>query len=192
VIGLAVGLSAGYAGGWVDTLLMRLTDLVLAFPVLLLAILLAALLRESALGATSAPVVLTLGAVGWTATARVVRAKTASEVRMGYVLAARAVGVGPWRVMTRHLLPNISGVAIVMATVSFGQNLLTEAVLSYLGLGSPPPAPTWGRMLYEGRAFYRTAPWLVIVPGVAIVIAVLAFNLLGDGLRELLDPKEAR
>jgi len=184
VIGVAVGLIAGYAGGWVDELLMRVVDLVLAFPVLLLAILLAALLRGRGLGDSSAPVIVTLGVVGWTTMARVVRGKTASLARSEMVLAAHAIGASPLRIVMRHVLPNVAGVIAVVATLGFAQNLLAESVLSYLGLGMPPPAPTWGRMLYEGRAYYRSAPHLVIAPGVAILVAVVAFNLLGEGLRE--------
>jgi ABC-type dipeptide/oligopeptide/nickel transport system permease subunit len=191
-IGLSLGLVAGYAGGRTDNVLMRFVDLVLAFPYLLLAILLAALLRESTLGASSAPVVLTLGLVGWTTMARVIRGKVLSLARSEYVLAARALGASPLRVVVHHVVPNIAGLVIVVAALGFAQNLLAEAALSYVGLGPPPPAPTWGRMLYEGRAYYRTAPWLTIAPGVAILTAVVAFNLLGEGLRDYLDPKGRR
>jgi len=191
-LGLSVGLTAGYAGGWVDSALMRLVDLVLAFPFLLLAILLAALLREADLAGGSAPVVLTIGICGWTSMARVIRGKSLSLARSEHVLAARALGASPLRIVVRHVLPNIAGIVIVVTALGFAQNLLAESVLSYLGLGPPPPAPTWGRMLYEGRAYYRTAPWLSIAPGVAVLTAVVAFNLLGDALRDLLDPKGPR
>jgi ABC-type dipeptide/oligopeptide/nickel transport system permease subunit len=103
--------------------------------------------------------------------------------RSEFALAARALGATPARIMLRHLLPNLAGTIAIVAAFAFAQNLLGEAVLSFLGLGPPPPTPTWGRMLYEGRPFYRTAPWLVIAPGTAILLAVVAFNLLGDGLR---------
>jgi ABC-type dipeptide/oligopeptide/nickel transport system permease subunit len=192
VIGLAVGLTAGYAGGRTDTVLMRVVDLVLAFPFLLLAILLAALLREADLASSSAPVVLTLGIVGWTTIARVIRGKALSIARREHVLAARALGASPLRIVVRHVLPNLAGIVIVLTALGFAQNLLAESVLSYLGLGPPPPAPSWGRMLYEGRVYYRTAPWLSIAPGIAILTAVVAFNLLGEGLRDLLDPKVRR
>ncbi len=190
LIGLAVGLTAGYAGGAVDSALMRLVDLVLAFPFLLLAILLAALLREAELASSTAPVVLTLGIVGWTTTARVIRGKTLVLAKSEYVLAARSLGCSPVRVLVRHVLPNVAGLVAVLAALAFAQNLLAESVLSYLGLGPPPPAPTWGRMLYEGRAYYRSAPWLTIAPGLAILAAVVAFNLVAEGLRERFDPKE--
>ncbi|MBA2542610.1 MAG: ABC transporter permease [Deltaproteobacteria bacterium] len=184
-IGVAVGLIAGYAGGWVDRVLMRTVDLVLAFPFLLLAILLASLLRESGLTTSSAPVVLTLALAGWTTMARVIRTKTMTLARSELVIAARAIGASPLRIVVRHLLPNVASVVVVVAVLGFAQNILAESVLSYLGLGPPPPDPTWGRMLYEGRTFYRTAPHLVLAPGLAIVIAVIAFNLLAEGLRGL-------
>jgi peptide/nickel transport system permease protein len=191
VAGVSIGLVAGYAGGLVDSALMRLVDLVLAFPILLLAILLAALLREAA-PSSSAPVVLALGAVGWAAMARVVRGKARALARSEMITAARAIGAGPARIVARYLLPNVAGVVIAIAVLGFAQNLLAEAVLSYLGLGPAPPAPSWGRMLYEGRAYYRTAPHLVLAPGIAILSAVLAFNLVGEGLRDALDARDRR
>ncbi|MDB4959981.1 MAG: Dipeptide transport system permease protein DppC [Myxococcales bacterium] len=191
-IGLLIGLLAGYAGGRLDNALMRLVDLVLSFPFLLLAILLAALLRESGLASGSAPVFVTLGIVGWTTMARVIRAKAMTIARSEHVTAARAIGARPVRIVMRHILPNVAGVVVVVTALGFAQNLLAESVLSYLGLGPPPPTPTCGRMLYEGRVYYRTAPWLVIAPGMVILLAVVAFNLLGEGLREFFDPKERR
>lgn len=192
VLGLAIGLVAGYAGGWLDNALMRFVDLVLSFPFLLLAILLAALLREAGLGSSSAPVYITLGVVGWTTMARVIRGKALVLARGLHVEAARALGASPIRIIVRHILPNVAGVVIVLTALGFAQNLLAESVLSYLGLGPPPPTPTWGRMLYEGRVYYRTAPHLVIAPGLAILLAVVGFNLLGEGLRDFFDPKERR
>jgi peptide/nickel transport system permease protein len=191
-IGLAVGLVAGYAGGHADNALMRLVDLVLAFPFLLLAILLAAVFRQGGMGSSTMPIVLTLGIVGWTTIARVIRGKARALARSELVTAAHAIGASPARIVVRYLLPNVSGVAIVLGALAFAQNLLAESVLSYLGLGPAPPAPTWGRMLYEGRLYYRTAPWLSIAPGIAILVAVLGFALLGEGLRSVLDPKERR
>jgi ABC-type dipeptide/oligopeptide/nickel transport system permease subunit len=191
VVGVSLGLVAGYAGGVLDGAVMRLVDLVLAFPILLLAILLAALLREAA-PASSVPVVVAIGAVGWAAMARVVRGKVRALARSEMITAARAIGAGPTRILARYLLPNVAGVVIAIAVLGFAQNLLTEAVLSYLGLGPAPPAPSWGRMLYEGRAYYRTAPHLVLAPGIAILLAVLAFNLIGEGLRDALDARDRR
>ena len=191
-IGLAVGLVAGYLGGWVDGLLMRTVDLVMSFPALLVAILLAALLRETRLAATSTPVILTLGLVSWTTMARVIRSKTQSISASEYITAARATGASVARILARHVLPNVIGVVIVVTAVGFAQNLLNEAVLSYFGLGPAQPEPTWGRMLFEGRIYYRTSPHLLLAPGLAILLAVVAFNLLGEGLRDAFDPKEAR
>lgn len=182
-VGLGLGLWAGYAGGWVDTVVMRLVELVLAFPILLLAILLAALLREAKLASSIAPVILTLAAIGWATMARVVRDKARVLARADFVTAARALGAGPARIVWHHLRPGVQSLIVVIAALAFAQNLLAEAALSFLGLGPPPPAASWGRMLYEGRAYYRTAPHLVLAPGLAIVIAVVAFNLVAEGLR---------
>jgi len=191
-IGLAVGLTAGYAGGWVDNLLMRLVDLVLAFPFLLLVILLAAVFRESSMASSNQPVAITLGAAGWTTMARVIRGKVQVLAQSDLVDAARAIGAGPARIVVRYLLPNVAGVVVVVTALAVAQNLLAESVLSYLGLGPPPPAPTWGHMLYEGRAYYRTAPHLVLVPGLAILAAVAGFNLLGNALGDALETRGAR
>jgi len=190
VIGVCIGLAAGYAGGWVDSLLMRFVDLVVAFPFLLLAILLAAILRNSDLASSSAPAIVALGVVGWPMLARVVRGKTMAVARSEYVTAARGIGAGGLRVVIRHVLPNIAGAVVVIAALDFTWNLLAESALAYLGLGVPPPAPTWGRMLFEGREYYRAAPWLVLVPGLAIVMAVASFQLVADGFRDAFDPKE--
>jgi peptide/nickel transport system permease protein len=192
VIGLAIGLVAGYAGGWVDGAAMRMVDLVMAFPSILLAILLASTLHESGFAAANAPIVVTLAIAGWPTIARVVRAKTLSLARSEMVLAARALGASPARIVLRYLLPNVAGLVVALAVLALAQNLLAEAVLSYVGLGPPPPAPTWGRMLYEGKVFYRAAPHLVVVPGLAIAIAVGACHLLGEGLRSMFDAKERR
>nr|HEX4314360.1 ABC transporter permease [Kofleriaceae bacterium] len=185
-IGLAVGVAAGYAGGRVDGALMRSVDLVLAFPFLLLAILLAALMRARGSGEVggTAVVVVTLGVASWPAVARVIRAKTAILARGDMVTAARALGASPWRIAVRHLAPNVATAAVALGALLFAQTLLAEAALSYVGLGPPPPAASWGRMIYEARAYYRTAPWLIAAPGVAIVVAVLAFAALAHALEE--------
>jgi ABC-type dipeptide/oligopeptide/nickel transport system permease subunit len=191
-IGLSIGLAAGYAGRSLDSALMRLVDMVLAFPLLLLAILLAALFREAGMASSIGPVVLTLGLVSWTTMARMIRGKTLSIATSDMVTAARALGASPARIVVRHVLPNIAGIVLVVAAFGFAQNLLSESVLAYIGLGPPPPAPSWGRMLYEGRSYYRIAPHLVVVPGVAIMLAVVSFNLLGDGLRDALERRDQR
>jgi ABC-type dipeptide/oligopeptide/nickel transport system permease subunit len=153
---------------------------------------LAALLRQTSLADSTAPVIITLAAVGWTTMARVIRGKVMVLARSEMVIAARAVGATPWRIAIRYLLPNVAGALAVIAAFGFAQNLIAEAVLSFLGLGPPASQPTWGRMISEGRIFYRSAPHLVLAPGLAIVIAVAGFSLLSGGLRELFDPKEAR
>jgi peptide/nickel transport system permease protein len=188
VLGIGVGIAAGYAGGRTDTALMRLVDLALAFPYLLLAILLAALLHQADLEARYVPVILPLAALGWTTFARVIRAQALVLARSEYVMAAKSLGASTRRVLARHMLPNLAGTITVVGAFTFAQMLLGEAALSYMGLGPPAPEPTWGRMLYEGRPYYRVAPWLVVAPGVAIVTAVAAFTILGEGLRRWLDP----
>lgn len=188
VLGIGVGIAAGYAGGRTDNALMRLVDLALAFPYLLLAILLAALLHQANLESRYLPVIVPLAALGWTTFARVVRAQALVLARSEYVVAAKSLGASTSRVLARHILPNLAGTIAVVAAFTFAQALLGEAALSYLGLGPPAPEPTWGRMLYEGRPYYRVAPWLVAAPGVAIVVAVAAFTVLGEGLRGWLAP----
>ena len=189
-IGLAVGLVAGVASGFLDALLMRFVDLILAFPFLLLVIALTAVLRES--GAGIGAVLAVLGLVSWTTMARVVRGKVLTIRELEYVLAARALGAGRLRLVAVHVLPNVAGQVVVLATLSVAQMILAESTLSYLGLGAPPPVPTWGRMLADGQSYLRGAPWLIAAPGVAILVTVLGFNLLGEGLRDALDPKERR
>ncbi len=188
VIGVVVGLWAGYAGGWVDAVLMRLVDVVLAFPYLLVAILLAALLREAELESGVVPVIVTLGVIGWTTIARVVRARVRVLRQQDFVVAARASGAGGFHIVTRHLLGNVVGVVITLAALAIAQNLLAEAALSYVGLGPPPPQATWGRMIFDGQSYYRSAPWLIVAPGLAIVLAVVSFNLIAEGLRDAADP----
>jgi len=192
VLGVGVGLIAGYAGGRVDGALMRVVDLVLAFPFLLLVVLLAAVLRETELATSSVPIVVTLALAGWTSIARVIRAKAVGIAGSEHVIAARAIGASPSRIVLRHLLPNVAGAVVVVGVLAFAQNLLAEATLSFLGLGPPPPAASWGRMLYEGRTFYRPAPHRVLAPALAIVISVVAVQLLATGLRSALDRSEDR
>lgn len=187
VLGLLVGLVAGYRGGAVDAVLMRGVDLFLAFPFLLLVIALAALLGDR--GAGTPAVVAILAFVGWTPIARVVRAKVLALRAADFVAGARAAGASPLRIVARHLLPNVFGPVLVLAVTAVGNMILAESTLAYVGLGAPPPAASWGRMLAEGQPYMSGAPWLVIAPGAAIMVAVLAFNLLGEGLRAALDPR---
>ena len=183
VIGGVVGLVAGYTGGPVQTVLMRLVDIVMSVPLLLLAIALSALLRPS-LGI----VILVVSVVYWTGMARLICGEVLTLRELEFVTSARAVGAPAWRVVTHHLLPNLMPVIVVVATLGIGTTIRVEATLSYLGVGVPPPVATWGNMIFEGQRFFRTAPWLVLIPGTAVMLAVLAFNLLGEGLRDVLDP----
>jgi ABC-type dipeptide/oligopeptide/nickel transport system permease subunit len=179
-------LRAGVAMNF-DIALMRLVDVGLSFPFLLLV-----MAVGSAVDRTSvASILMVLGLTGWLGTARLVRAKTMQIRSRDFVLAARGLGAGTGRILFRHILPNIAGPLIVVSTVSVAQMILAESVLSYLGVGISPPTPTWGHMLFEGQDYYAAAPWLVVAPGAAILIAVFGFNLLGEGLRDALDPRDA-
>ncbi|MBP1684210.1 MAG: peptide transporter permease [Deltaproteobacteria bacterium] len=187
LIGTTVGVSAGYFGGWVDTVLMRCTDVVLAFPALLLAIALAALFEP---GLTAILVVITL--VSWTGVARTVRGEVLSLRERDFVKAAHALGAGPVRLMVRHILPNVLPTIIVMGALSTSGTVLLDAGLSYLGLGVPVPTPSWGRMISDSQTYYRLAPWLIVCPGLAIVYAVVAFNFLGYGLLAIVSRRASR
>jgi len=176
-IGVMVGLMSGFFGGAVDFVLMRLTDVMLALPALLLAMAVVAVLRPSLFS-----ILLVIGLVSWTQVARVVRAETLSMVQRDFVIAARALGAPSPRLILRHVLPNVAPIIIVMAALGTSGTLLLDAALSFLGLGVPPPTPTWGRMIEEATLYFRTAPWLSIFPGIAIFYAVLGFNLLGYGV----------
>ncbi len=183
-IGVPVGLLAGFAGGWVDTLIGRVVDAMLACPFLILAIALAAFLGPSlqnamiAIGVTAAPVFV-----------RISRGATLDAATNDYVEAARALGNPAWRVAFRHILPNIVPPVMVQATLAVAGAIIAEASLSFLGLGQQPPAPSWGSMLNSAQRFLTQAPWLAVFPGAAIFLAVLSFNLVGDGLRDALDPR---
>lgn len=184
VIGVPLGIVAGVLGGWLSELIMRATDILYAFPALLLAILLAA-----AFGASTWTAMIAIGIATVPAFARVTRAGTLQVMVSDYVLAARAAGTGKLAIAGRHILPNVAPVIGVQASVAFGIAILAEAALSYLGLATPPPTPTWGRMLKDAQVYLFSDPLLALWPGLAIALAVLGFNLLGDGLRDLLDPK---
>jgi ABC-type dipeptide/oligopeptide/nickel transport system permease subunit len=170
----------------VDGLLMRLTDILLAFPFLLLVMAIGAAVDRT----TAGTIFVILGLTGWLGIARVLRAKTMQVRRLDYVQASRALGQSTARMMLRHVLPNVAGPLIVTATILVAQMVVADSVLSYLGVGISPPVPTWGRMLFEGQDDYLTAPWLVMAPGAAILLAVFGFNMLGEGLRDALDPHE--
>jgi peptide/nickel transport system permease protein len=185
LLGCVVGLTAGYYGGVLDTLLMRTTDVVMAFPSLVLAIGLIAVFERPGLD----KVVLVLVALGWTTIARVVRGAALSLKERDYVQAARALGADNPTIIARHVLPNAFGPLLVAATLGVGSNMIAEAGLSFLGLGAQSPTLSWGSMLADGQTFLASAPWVAVFPGVALLLAVLGINLLGDGLRDLLDPR---
>lgn len=184
-VGIPLGLLAAMSPRrWIDELIMRIGDVLLAFPALLLAIMFAAVFTRSTVLA-----MLAIGIAGIPAFARVARSGALQVMAQDYVLAARVAGRAPLAIALRHVLPNIASIVIVQASVSFALAVLAEAGLSYLGLGTPPPTPSWGLMLFEGQGFLAQHPLLVVFPGAAIALAVLGFNLLGDGLRDLLDPQ---
>jgi ABC-type dipeptide/oligopeptide/nickel transport system permease subunit len=170
----------------VDVILMRTVDVGLAFPFLLLVMAVGAALDRT----TPVTVILVLGLTGWLGTARVVRTKTMQVRALDFVLAARALGRSTTGILVRHVLPSVSGLLIALATVSVAQMILAESVLGYLGVGIAPPQPTWGRMILEGQDYLLAGPWLVLAPAGAIVTAVVGFHLLGEGLRDALDPRD--
>jgi len=182
-VGTLIGLYSGYAGGWLGNLLMRLTDLQMAFPFILMALTLMAI---SGPGLWKVVVVLALS--GWTDYARIVRSQTLQQRHMLYVNAAQASGASRARIIFRHILPNISDSVIVLATMNIAVNILLEAGLAFLGLGISPSTPSWGSMVADGRNYIETAWWLTVFPGFAIFFSVMGFNLLGDWLRDVNDP----
>jgi peptide/nickel transport system permease protein len=184
VIGTAVGLACGYFRGLVDLMLMRIVDIFLGFPTLILVMALVAVLGPGVRNLTIA-----LAAVFWTQYARVVRAATLAEGQRDYIAAAQAVGAAPARILFRHLLPNVAGPVIVLATLGIGVAIVSESGLSFLGLGVQPPTPTWGWTLAYGLRYLRSDPWMSTASGLAIMITVTAFNLFGDGLRDHFDPR---
>jgi ABC-type dipeptide/oligopeptide/nickel transport system permease subunit len=188
-VGVAAPLVRRFAGPRLDLdgLLMRTVDVMLAFPFLLLVMAIGAALEHT----SAVTIFVTLGATGWLGVARVLRAKTMQVRALDYVAASRALGQSTGRVMLKHVLPNVAGPLVVTATVQVAQMIVADSVLSYLGVGIAPPTPTWGRMLFEGQDYYQVAPWLVAAPGAAILLAVWGFNMLGEGLRDALDPHDA-
>ena len=183
-IGLAVGLVSGYFGGSVDLVVQRLMDAVMAFPALILALSIMAVM-----GASIVNVIIALAAVFVPGAARTIRSQALSIKETDYILAARAIGVTDLRIMVRHMAPNLAATYIVLATISLGWAIVVEASLSFLGVGVPPNVPTWGGMLTGATEFVETAWWVAVFPGLAIAVVVFAWNLLGDALRDVLDPK---
>ena len=186
-LGTMIGLVAGYTGGWLENVLMRIVDVLLAFPSLLLGLMVLAVL-----GSGLPKVILAIGLLLSAPFARLVHGSTLSLKEQEFIVAARAIGVGQLRLLRVHILPNIIGEIVVLASLWIARAILVEAALSYIGLGISPPTPTWGNMIRDGTRYLAEAPWLSIFPGLAILAAVLAFNLLGDGLRDALDPKLQR
>lgn len=182
-IGIVLGIVAGYFGRRTDFVIMTISDMVLSFPSLLLA-----MVVMYTLGASLLNIFIALSIVGWASTARVVRAQTLSLKNKEFVEAARAVGVKPYLIMLRHILPNCIPQLLVLFTLEIPGSILSEASLSFLGVGAQPPASSWGLMVSNGKEFLFNAPWVAIAPGIAILVIVLAFNFLGDGLRDALDP----
>lgn len=184
--GVIIGLATGYIGGWFDLIMQRVIDIMQALPLLVMALLMAA-----ALGPSLINTVIAIAIPLVPQTARVIRANTLALREMPFVEASKAVGMSEWRIAVQHILPNTLAPLIVLGTAKLGSAILTEASLSFLGLGIPEPHPSWGRMLSESAAEYmRTAPWLVIFPGIAISLVVFGTNLLGDALRDILDPRQ--
>lgn len=185
LIGTLVGVIAGYFRGPVGGVLMRFTDLMMAFPALLLAIVLAATFKPSLW-----IVALVIAMVNWVQVARVVFTETRSLAERDFVTAERSLGAGPGRILGRHILPHLMPTLLVYSTLGISTTVLLEATLSYLGVGVQPPTPSWGNIIFENQTYFSTAPWLVFIPGLAIILLALAFNLVGDALRDVLDPTQ--
>jgi peptide/nickel transport system permease protein len=187
VAGVSVGLVAGYFGGWVDTVLARFIDTVLAFPFIVLALALAAIFSPS--------LTIVLGVISffsWAGISRIVRGQTLSLKEKEYIEAARSLGAGPWRIMFIDILPNLLGPVLVLATLYIPTAVIFEATLSFLGIGIPEPTPSWGSILAEAQNYYTVAWWYVVFPSIALLVTTLAFNLLGDGIRDAMDPRTER
>jgi peptide/nickel transport system permease protein len=184
-IGMLVGITAGYFRGWTGTALMGFTDLMMAFPALLLAIVLAAIFHPSLW-----IVALVIALVNWVQVARIVYTETSALTEREFVTATRALGASNARILGRHVLPHLVPTAIVWGTLGISTTVLLEATLSFLGIGVQPPTASWGNIIYENQTYFQSAPWLVFFPGLCIVLVALAFNLVGDGLRDVLDPTQ--
>ncbi|MGB3642917.1 MAG: ABC transporter permease [Mesorhizobium sp.] len=185
LIGTLVGVTAGYFRGWIGSALMRFTDLMMAFPALLLAICLAAVFQPSLW-----IVAMVIALVNWVQTARVMFTQTSSLTEREFIAAEKTLGAGSARILLRHILPHLIPTIIVWGTLGISTTVLLEATLSYLGIGVQPPTPSWGNIIFENQTYFQAAPWLVFFPGVAILALALAFNLVGDALRDILDPTQ--
>jgi peptide/nickel transport system permease protein len=186
-IGTVVGLLSGYYGGWVDAILMRFVDIMLCFPTFFLILAVIALLEPSIWY-----IMLIIGVTGWMGVARLVRAEVLSIKERDYITAARSIGASNIRIIFRHILPNAAAPVFVAATLGVAGAILTESALSFLGIGVQPPTPSWGNILTSGKDYLEFAWWLSLFPGVAILVTVLAYNLLGEGIRDALDPRLQR
>ena len=185
LIGTLVGLTAGYFQGWIGSVLMRFTDLMMAFPALLLAICLAAIFQPSLW-----IVALVIALVNWVQTARVIYTETTALSQREFIAAERTLGAGTGRILFRHILPHLLPTIIVWGTLGISTTVLLEATLSFLGVGVQPPTPSWGNIIFENQTYFQSAPWLEFIPGAAILLLALAFNLVGDALRDVLDPMQ--
>lgn len=185
VIGVLVGVVAGYFGSWVDAILSRVIDTLMSFPIIALLIVLSAVLGPSLI-----TTVIVIGATTWARYARVVRGDVLSLKERDFIMSARALGAREWRIIWRHIVPNLLGPVIVLASLGVGSIIILESALSFLGLGVRPPNPSWGGILADGRAFITLYPHISIAPGVMIVLTVLVFSFVGDGLRDALDPRQ--
>ena len=185
VIGTLVGITAGFFRGWIGGILMRFTDLMMAFPALLLAICLAAIFQPSLW-----IVAMVIALVNWVQTARVIYTETSSLATRDFIAAERTLGASTSRILFRHILPHLLPTIIVWGTLGISTTVLLEATLSFLGIGVQPPTASWGNIIFENQTYFQAAPWLVFIPGAAIVLLALAFNLVGDALRDVLDPTQ--
>lgn len=184
IIGTVAGLVAGFYGGWIDSILMRLVDIMLCFPTFFLILAVIALLEPSIWN-----IMLIIGVTGWMGVARLVRAEVLSIKERDYIMAARSIGASDTRIILRHILPNAAAPVLVAATLGIAGAILTESALSFLGIGVQPPVPSWGNILTSGKDYLEFAWWLSLFPGLAILVTVLAYNLLGEGIRDALDPR---
>lgn len=187
IVGTIIGIICGYVGGWVDSLIMRISDIFLAFPEMVFAIAIAGILNGGIWSAAIA-----VGLIAWPRYARVARSQVLAMKNHQYMNAAKLMGTRWYKIIIKHIMPNILGPIVVTAALDIGAMIMSLAGLSYLGLGVAPPTPEWGSMMSEGRSMLQTSPWIVLAPGLAIFVTVVIFNLLGDTVRDILDPKQTR